>query len=1313
MNKERMALKNLAKYRYTRLKTGKYSGFQFGKIIKKDPNYIESLRGLKGLRKKFKELDLLVKFYDYSKIYLTFTMEIYERQKAVKETTKVLEYDGDLYRWRQSLNINLPRYVLSGIVAVMQKHNRGYLHRRGKLKPDETMFAQALLAHTKMDETHPNEYDVKRTLQGKPTLYFQIINDVKKYMPQFGKQMADSLEYVWNSPCDLFIINNIQTSPSIKNIPLINPIHQNLKSDSCENIPRMISEFIDYEIGSVVYKNLKNNFLENLCVFTNIINIFSNEYNKGKYRNFCDILTYENLLKLCFGESKFTLQTLQKRGIKIIEVLPFFKQYGISLNVFDVNMKKILEEKNTTDSGIRPSSVNFIIHNNHLFHLNTNLDKIKHFNVNFSDSFLLTKPIPMKLLRERPKDDKNIKILSVSDESTEKFYDSLKEIEDLLINIKHDKNMDIFVNSNLIIPIAMFFYKKTKFEPKVIAVKGNKPTHIQISKKVIIKTIESNNGPFNFCSCTESYVDSVLKIFFETQRRIMKREWMSHYHYDTYEILKSYKPTPISYYFNVQEKTNKFIEWDQRKFYASIVAHHLNHVVKLNQFDKFLMYNGESIKDYNMYFCEKITDSFCFPVAKKYGLYYGINIKDCLDCIKIHYVLPVSCLVSSVGLSESIKDLYNNVNILEEHKKLIGNIAIGMLSSDYKKKSKGFFTDSLEEAKYFCDTSHGKTFIQPISEQIQYEGKDYKNVYLCTSQTETPYKSGFIPIGHFIVETASKMIYNLYNELKEFGFSVYSINTDCVYTNFDEELKNAFIEKYYSKYFSGNQLNFLKSQTVDGFKGSKPYELEKNEKIIINTNKYVQCPIITLDSEKNWKRKPNHFKNDVVKLFDSNDIIFIKGGPGYGKSYCTKLYGKKTLFVVPLTQLRYDLLQSKLISCTFDTFFNTTISRDTSEIQIDDDPSSNIDVFGNKYELENFEVIVFDEVGLLDITKKSRMINFIQRNKGKYKFILSGDFYQCSPIGEDLNYIENKEQHNEDIVMFFCSVCLQLCINKRDSNKGNKSHYEKIRYFNTENNLSEMTKYIMNNCKVITKLEDIPQHIQFTFTKTNRMAKCFANYYHKNKGYYKGLELIYKHTNTYIGDKNKIRFYKNNRYVISGVSHDNIEIYYKLTPNNKITLKKDIVENRFILPYCNTWDSKQGGTCDYPILIDLSEQYLFPDCRKLYTILTRCTQWDNIYLFIDKENIFSKNLDKMILNMIYSHKRTDREKGRLFCETDYVDIKWVYDKLARTTCQFCLESFDTDENSNFCFSIDRIDNSLAHIKDNCRILHRWCNCVKR
>lgn len=91
------------------------------------------------------------------------------------------------------------------------------------------------------------------------------------------------------------------------------------------------------------------------------------------------------------------------------------------------------------------------------------------------------------------------------------------------------------------------------------------------------------------------------------------------------------------------------------------------------------------------------------------------------------------------------------------------------------------------------------------------------------------------------------------------------------------------------------------------------------------------------------------------------------------------------------------------------------------------------------------------------------------------------------------------------------------------------------------------------------------------------------------------------------------------------------------------------------------------------------------------------------------------NIDFNIKYKLYSHISNDRKKIADFALTDdYIDLEWVKKELesCRYCCHYCQQKLKTtgyEPYDDQQFSIDRIENSWGHVKDNCIISCLKCN----
>ena len=83
--------------------------------------------------------------------------------------------------------------------------------------------------------------------------------------------------------------------------------------------------------------------------------------------------------------------------------------------------------------------------------------------------------------------------------------------------------------------------------------------------------------------------------------------------------------------------------------------------------------------------------------------------------------------------------------------------------------------------------------------------------------------------------------------------------------------------------------------------------------------------------------------------------------------------------------------------------------------------------------------------------------------------------------------------------------------------------------------------------------------------------------------------------------------------------------------------------------------------------------------------------------------------------MVWKSKQHDTDKGRTWEETDYVTATFLLDKLKEQegVCFYCgCEMQTMNRQADDGLTIERLDNNIAHTKDNCVLACFECNCKK-
>ena len=159
----------------------------------------------------------------------------------------------------------------------------------------------------------------------------------------------------------------------------------------------------------------------------------------------------------------------------------------------------------------------------------------------------------------------------------------------------------------------------------------------------------------------------------------------------------------------------------------------------------------------------------------------------------------------------------------------------------------------------------------------------------------------------------------------------------------------------------------------------------------------------------------------------------------------------------------------------------------------------------------------------------------------------------------------------------------------------------------------------------------------------------------------------------------------------------------------------------FKLPWCLTCHSVQGLSIDDKVtLFDCNTAYV--DRNFVWTAITRVRDLKNITFFEhspeEVQRLEDAKLRQFIKLKIDGNKRQDIDAKRKIEKDKYVDVLWFSQQvLANDRCPLCCCKYYivTDEkNKIMCnISIDRIDNRIAHHKDNCHLMCIECNKSKR
>ena len=454
-------------------------------------------------------------------------------------------------------------------------------------------------------------------------------------------------------------------------------------------------------------------------------------------------------------------------------------------------------------------------------------------------------------------------------------------------------------------------------------------------------------------------------------------------------------------------------------------------------------------------------------------------------------------------------------------------------------------------------------------------------------------------------------------------------------------------------------------------------------------------------------------------IHDDNNCMHISGKhPGCGKTTVIKNYckGRRIVFATPGNKLAQVLRREG--------FEATTVHK-------------LIGIFGDGREyskmkprdVSSVDFICFDEIMMHSPIILHRIHEYIQKHPTK-RFFSTGDTGQLQPIGEWGNNVVDRQAYLEDCVNQIMQHKIHLKIPKRLKSEEQRKKLDQLKKDVFDLSKDVLTTLKSAGFKSISKMSDVKTTQNICYF--NFRTKQVNGHVHRNLikpsakaiqingvKYWPGLELVYRGSDE-VNKTSKTILFKNYNYEIKSISSKSFTIR-DIEDDALFTFPIGKL-SQFILPYANTCHSIQGLNIDGPLTIfDLNAPHV--DRFFVWTALTRATDFSNITVFEHSEQeivSLSKSLIRRFLEeKVIRYKYQDKIAGRKFKPCDFISAEWINDAYnalgANEVCCLCNEPYETIIVNGKVVSnltVDRIDNSLAHLKSNCRLCCRKCNCAR-
>lgn len=1136
---------------------------------------------------------------------------------------------------------------------------------------------------------------------GKDEAYEYImtfINNVAEFDENFFKEVHNYL--IHNYDFDGFRIS-MKANVDLPVYKKPDFLQMKLKTDGTQQ-KKMFCKYSTYSINDnaedfkdlLVVDNIdyvKNNYRPNSCVLTAILNKLHLRFNKIKSdgKRAYKELTYSSLCKMLGIPDKDS-----DNEVSIKQLYDnFIRHYSfISFHVYNCNMELLFERKSECRD---VSSIRVMVKDRHMYLLNDNLKELeKQQTIDYTDDerSLLNVSNQYHILYKETDigevDKQSIIYCKTSKDITTAIKESVKN---------NDKKLKVITSTDM--SELLLEYLKAEYTPFIrystnitdISIKAKK-TEIHIQSSII----ESQYGVGVNFETVEEYREFE-KANIQFYSSIITDKLMSNYHPSVIEIEKEYNINAPCGAFEDNLKCN-FLGLDENKAYAHCLKN-ISQVPVFSVFDTYKPYDGHKVEDLTQYIVKVNSNSIPAKLIfnKRYSRTYGYVLSEInnISYDILYYRRPEK--VEKVNYAEAVNELFNNQKIGTEEKKQIVCITTGLLE---KKRNTSYFTKvfyDYDEANCYAIKYNGElrpfyTYenepveeYDPIDNRMTttYSTKIKDTYYIVKISKEETLVNGFNPIKDLIYSHQRLKLYRNYNKLNALGVNVYGCKTDCLY--------------FHRVHLPIVRNNFPLTQNVGEFKIEKDKTLsyraiELIENTLTNFKDYTKANVKTFADEYDLET--------IGKFYNNNKLMMIRAKyAGSGKSYSIYKTQKNILTILPENTLCRRIRKNGYDAITFNKLFSLF----AGDIEI-----ANI----KKYDVSKYEVIFFDEIAKYSPERLKRIYKFIQEHPEK-KVFCAGDCKQIKPIG----YRGSQEYLDECINVMFNNQVYFTEI-KRCKKEQDKQLIKNLYTDIFENNITDI--------KVLCEKHNIKTETDITKLKTtqnlayfNQKCKNVSNIVHYNilkhqKKYFDGLMLICKKYYNANGVKLNLNYsYQFKKFVGNNV------ILFDDVENEELSIPRNIVRDNFIYPYCITIDSSQGMSIDEPITI-FNLENKFVDVQRLWVAITRATDISNITIFLDNkdDDIFkNRNVIDYFNNKIQHYKHQDDVAGRQYNNENYVDYKWITKALeeAKMCCCHCgnvMELSQEDNKIESNITIDRIDNSKGHLKDNCIVSCFLCNCTK-
>ena len=1193
-----------------------------------------------------------------------------EAKEKNKEKTYLINFQ--IYTWRQPKNEKIkPAFKRNGISFYIDSWDLKQATIKTKEEFPKDVIKNIIFRYP--DAVRP---DIDEISAGQENETFKKLVEMLRLDEEFNDNYEELMRYY----------DNLFQAIKITSVELVDKkgekfdiTNENLKDTVHVS---MFHKYVNTPVNMIA-SNLKEaihreDYIKNECWINALLDFYGNSLMNEKRKN---RLTREKVLEI-IGRND-----IKEKGITINEMEPVFKEFRITVRIFDY-FNRLIYSYNPEIRDHHIKTFYAMVKNNHIYTFNNDLKSIQQKqNEIFNPVVKASTDYYLNEIDKPPK----IRMINNVDEI-------------LKLEIDKDEKIVSIVLENNDLTEAFFQLVKSGYEPKItfqagiitgIKLKLNK-TIYDIKTQNLVKT--SVDGCIRVAN--ENTYNNLNQAMFNFNRSLFNPKHKSFYNDIDIAILNESRTiVPVGLLCdNVPEE---IVEIDRTKAFthASLL---ITEIPVFNQFDIWRVYTDEDINtlhELTIYYVEIRNELFNRKMMfnKKYSLIYGKflgKVKN--EKIKILYYKQPSS-VHKCDYKQIISELWN-AKISDDKKedvflkKLIANVNFGLLEKGGSTNQKSMVFRNLKEAVHYQQEYGGR--LNKLSEVIdtvnltetddgclQRESYECENesYYILTLKDKAMLKNGFRYIKQLLLDYHNFKMYEDYYKLKGAGINVYSVKNDAM-TIDKKNLEKAQEILNFCDGIGGwrvNKFDYIKLPSVK-------YEIVKND--------LIEIPVF-----KNEKiNVKNEYDTDAIidDIIEKNPVMIRGEVPGTGKSYiCQKMMDRnyKVAIVCPNNRLIQEFEGEAM---TTNKFFGISFGDSRPE----------------PFDYSNYDVIVFDEVYFSDINIYWRIKQFVEQNKKDKIIIATGDCMQLKsiqPITNTLDY----ETYVEGIIdnIFEYNILLKEC--KRLNTQEDKDKLHNIKHDIFENKIS-----VHELIKKYFKYTDDITSSGFNIAFLNNTCKNVSSEIRKKQNRvdeYECGERLICHEYTKI---NNDVFNVNFQYDIVKLLEGSLLL--KNIKSGKLqAIPIEKVRKSFIFAFCATCHSAQGCSVDDDITIFDYKHFLVKNYPEwIFTALTRCRDLNRVKFFKysqDKDDELNKKLIMSYFERkVENYKLQDRKAHRQIPKEGYVNADWFLNNI-KNNCNYCGCGFHIDINKGGIASnltCQRVDNELTHTLDNIIPYCVRCNC---